>query len=253
MDDVTHRFDERVDDYVKWRPDYPDEAVQHVIAALGLTYGSKVADIGSGTGKLSRPFLESEVNVIGVEPNEPMRRAGDLLLGSFEGFDGVDGKAESTGLENQSVDGIIAGQAFHWFDAKACSEEWRRILKPGKGISLVWNCRHLEGTPFAEAYESFLQQWGIDYDEVSEQYEKGDDLKTVLGSSYDQRSFLNRQVLPLEGLVGRILSCSYMPGQKSANYAEMEGAISEMFHAHSENGRVTVLYDTNVYWNTRID
>jgi SAM-dependent methyltransferase len=248
MADSLHRFDQRVDDYIRWRPDYPKEAIDHVCTVLNLETGSQVADIGSGTGKLSRPFLEKGIKIIGVEPNAPMKQAGDFLLEDSKGFSSVNGKAEKTGLSDRSVDGIIAGQAFHWFDVTKCKKEWARILRPAKGIALIWNNRPLTGTPFMEAYESFLQEWGTDYNAVSEQYEKSADLKLALGSSYQKRSFKNFQALPSEGLIGRICSCSYVPDRGSVDREKMEKAIPDLFEHHAENGQVKLLYDTNVYW-----
>lgn len=248
LTDSLHRFDQRVDDYVRWRPNYPGEAVDHVCRVLHLKKGTRVADIGSGTGKLSQPFLERGIEVIGVEPNFPMKQAGDVLLGEAKGFSSVQGTAERTGLSDSCVDGIIAGQAFHWFEASACKKEWTRILQPNKGIALIWNSRPLTGTPFMEGYESFLQEWGTDYNAVSENYEKSADLRLVLGTNYSRRSFKNNQELSLEGLAGRICSCSYVPEQGSVAREKMENAIPELFRRFSENGCVNLLYDTNVYW-----
>jgi SAM-dependent methyltransferase len=248
MTDSVHRFDQRVEDYIRWRPDYPDDAIDHVCSVLNLASGSTLADIGSGTGKLSRPFLERGVDIIGVEPNLPMKQAGDLLLEDWKGFSSVQGTAEKTGLPDGSVDGIIAGQAFHWFEPEGCKKEWTRILKVDTGVALIWNSRPLTGTPFMEAYESFLQEWGTDYDAVSEQYEKSADLRLVLGESYQTRSFDNGQELSLEGLKGRICSCSYVPDKGSADREKMVAAIPELFRKHEENGQVNLLYDANVYW-----
>ena len=75
----------------------------------------------------------------------------------------VDGRAEATTLQDESVDIVVAGQAFHWFDRTAARREFSRILKPGGRMLIIWNDREIEATPFMKAYEAFLQQFGTDY------------------------------------------------------------------------------------------
>lgn len=128
---------------------------------------SVVADIGSGTGKLSELFLRNGNPVYGVEPNPEMRAAGENLLSSYPGFVSVSGSAEATMLPDQSADFITAGQAFHWFDQKQARREFERILKPDSFVVLVWNER-LADTPFLEAYEMLTQTYAMDYHDVTQ-------------------------------------------------------------------------------------
>ena len=116
MSNTTQRFSARVAEYVKYRPGYPAEVASLLEREAKLTTESMIADIGSGTGLSSRLFLERGYVVTGVEPNRQMRVAGAALLTEFPRFTSIDGRAEATGLPDASVDLVIAGQAFHWFD-----------------------------------------------------------------------------------------------------------------------------------------
>src|ERR1043165_851495 len=129
MSQSVERFSSRIADYIKYRPGYPAEIVTLLKTDCGLTPDSVVADIGSGTGKLTELFLKNGNIVFGVEPNVGMRSAAKQILGNFSNFKSIDGNAESTGLETSSVDFITAGQAFHWFDPDNFKVEARRILK----------------------------------------------------------------------------------------------------------------------------
>ncbi|PYS30033.1 MAG: SAM-dependent methyltransferase, partial [Acidobacteria bacterium] len=122
----------------------------------GLTQQSIIADIGSGTGILSELFLKNENQVLGVEPNAPMREAGERLLERYSKFKSIEGAAEATTLLDDSVDFVSAGQAFHWFDQKLARDEFSRILKPSGCVVLIWNERRIDSTPFLRAYEQIL-------------------------------------------------------------------------------------------------
>src|SRR5260370_2224617 len=110
-------------------------------AECGLRPGHVVADIGSGTGFLSELFLKNGNRVYGVEPNSEMRQAGQEYLASYDGFSSIEGSAESTTLEDASVDFVTAGQAFHWFEPAKKRGESRRILPPQGWFGAVWRVR----------------------------------------------------------------------------------------------------------------
>ena len=78
--DYKQRFSDRVENYIKYRPGYPDEIIPTLQLEFGLMDDDIVADIGSGTGISSKLFLENGNTVYGVEPNEPMRKAAEGLL-----------------------------------------------------------------------------------------------------------------------------------------------------------------------------
>src|SRR5213075_3327244 len=129
MIDPTTRFTTRVENYVKYRPSYPAAIINLLETECGLTREQIVADIGSGTGFLTELFLQHGNRVIGVEPNAEMRDAGERLLAKYPLFVSVSATAEATTLTNNSVDFIVVGQAFHWFNREAAKLEFKRILK----------------------------------------------------------------------------------------------------------------------------
>jgi SAM-dependent methyltransferase len=246
--DVTQRFSERVAHYVQSRPGYPDVMMDCFLNAASLGAGCSIADIGCGTGLLARPFLERGCHVVGVEPNEEMRAAGDALLGKYSGFESCAGRAEATGLPDASVDAIMVGQAFHWFDVAPFRREMIRILRPPFPAMLCWNSRSLDGTPFLRAYEAFLQEWGTDYAEVSDRYEAPESLTLFFGGHYESAAFDNRQDFDHEGLRERLLSSSYVPGTDDPRHAPMLEALGRLFDTHEQGGRVAFLYETRMYY-----
>src|SRR5689334_12851092 len=139
--DSTTRFSNRVDQYVKYRPSYPKEIIPFLEKNVGLKSSFVIADIGSGTGISSKLFLGNGNKVFAVEPNNDMRKKAEELLQRCDLFISINGTAEETTLADASVDMIVAGQAFHWFDAAKTKIEFRRISKPHTHCILIWNER----------------------------------------------------------------------------------------------------------------
>lgn len=247
MSDPVERFSDRVDNYVKYRPHYPTEIIDCLSDEIGLTRDSLIADIGCGTGISSELFLKSGNRVIGVEPNDAMREAAIGYLKEYPWFRPVKGTAENTTLPDASVDIVLAGQAFHWFDLEKTKIEFKRILTPGGHVVLIWNERQLDTTPFLVEYEQLLLKYASDYAAV--RHDKFDE--KVLGSYFDtgvkKKVFPNVQDVDLDGLRGRMLSASYMPNEDDPRYSELVGELQRLFAKHSQNDRISILYDTNVY------
>lgn len=247
--DPTARFSGKVENYVRHRPEYPAAILDFLRDECGLTGESKVADIGSGTGILSRQFLENGNQVFGVEPNEEMRLAGERLLSEYERFTSVAARAEATSLPSNGVDFVTVGQAFHWFDRALAREEFSRILVSGGWTMILWNERRKVETPFLEAYERLLLVHGTDYRETGcDRRGSVEELRDFFAPGFIKTAtFTNRQVFDLDGLRGRLLSSSYAPAQGEAGYEEMLAELVRLFHDYEEEGEVNVEYDTRVY------
>src|SRR6266542_86616 len=218
MTNPIERFSNRVEDYVKYRPGYPIEILDPLRSECGLTVASVNADIGSGTGELSEIFLQNGNHVLAVEPNSAMRLAAERLLVNLKRFRSVNGSAESTTLQDNSVDFVTAGQAFHWFDQIKTRLEFERILKPGGWVVIIWNERRLDSTPFLRAYEELLLKYGTDYQQVRHENVIKEIAAFFQPETFALETFENVQRFDFESLKGRVFSASYTPEPGSANF-----------------------------------
>jgi SAM-dependent methyltransferase len=244
----VERFSSRVENYVRYRPGYPDEIIELLTGAGCLTAESIVADIGSGTGFLTELFLKNGNKVFAVEPNAVMRAVAEKSLGHYENFVSLNGTAEATTLNSGSVNLITAAQAFHWFDQQLARAEFLRILRPAGCVVLVWNERRLETTPFLRDYEKFLMKFGSDYQDVRHENVQRDLRPFFAPDEFKVATVENFQVFDLAGLTGRVLSSSYAPQAGDQNFEAMNADLRELFHKHQQNGTVTVEYDTRLYY-----
>ncbi len=246
MLEPTSRFSNRVSDYVLYRPEYPASILSALKECTGFKSEWTVADIGSGTGKLSELFLNHGCKVSGVEPNREMREAAERLFAQQPNFHSIEGTAEHTGLPERSFDLVAAGQAFHWFEPEATKVEFRRILSEKGWVVLIWNDRQVRGAPFLDAYESLLQTLP-EYRLVGHKTEGAMKLKGFFAADPITWRTPNRQDFDWQGLRGRALSSSYVPPEGDGASETFMRELREIFDKHSEDGKVTFFYETQLF------
>lgn len=244
----TARFSDRVDDYVRYRPDYPQALLTWLQREMDVDMSWRVADVGAGTGISAKMFLDAGYRVTAIEPNAPMRAAAEQWLRAYESFAAVDGRADATGLAEASVDLVTVAQAFHWFDEDATRREFARILRPGGLAAIWWNSRRLTGTRFLEGYETLLLTFGTDYTSVAERYADDAHMRAWFGSGFrGSASFEHAQRLDFEALRGRLMSSSYAPQPGRSQHGPMLRALRDLFDSCAEHGAVSFDYDSRIF------
>jgi SAM-dependent methyltransferase len=246
----TERFSARVPYYHASRPRYPQVVIEVMREHIDLTPTSIVADIGAGTGILSELFLKYGNTVYAVEPNIDMREASKGYYGTYSNFIAIDGRAEATSLKDLSVDFVVAGQAFHWFDQPKARVEFKRILKPGGYVVLIWNVRHNEASPFLGEYNDLVREFDTEKGSSPRVNEStGAEIGAFFApEQYALHTAENVQVLDFEGLRGRLLSASYAPLPDHPEYDAMIARLRMIFDKYQVNQRVEMTYRTEIYW-----
>jgi SAM-dependent methyltransferase len=151
MIDPARSFDRAAAEYERARPTYPAAALD----TLPLGSDAEVLDLGAGTGKLTRVLTARYRRVVAVEPLDGMRRILEEVVPAARS---LPGSAESIPLPDSSVDGVFAGQAFHWFANHEAVLEIARVLRPGGVLCLIWNEPIDEGSPLPGPYRAYLRE-----------------------------------------------------------------------------------------------
>ena len=242
MQDPTGRFTGRADDYVRYRPNYPQAAIDRVLAGLGPPERLTVADVGAGTGISAHLLAHRACQVIAIEPNADMRDA----AAPHPSIEWQDGCAESTGLGDDSIDVVVCAQAFHWFRADEALQEFCRILRARGRLALMWNVRDRSDSLTAGYSAAILEvagdiaadEWGLEAETIA---------ASGRFSPAERIDFENSQQLTREGLVGRATSASYIP--RSGPIRDRLITQLEQLHArHADgDGVVSLRYITRVY------
>ena len=157
----TEKFTQQSKHYETGRPSYAAELL-HYLFKEHLSKQDVIADIGAGTGKLTKPLLQRGNRVIAVEPNDAMRQVAQETLKDFDRAQFVKGTDSNTTLPNESIDAITVAQAFHWFDVDAFKKECKRILKPNGKVFLIWNMRDEQAGINKKNFEIF-QKYCINF------------------------------------------------------------------------------------------
>ena len=244
----TQRFSNRVEDYHKHRPGYPEQIIDILKQERALLPDAIIADIGSGTGKLAEIFFNRAHTVYGVEPNDAMRRQAEKDFSDVQNFVSITGSAESTTLPPASIDLITAGQAFHWFDREKSFLEFKRILKPNGRVALVWNYRDIDADDLQRDYEAILANNIKDYKKLDHKTITDEKIADFFHKTDVKKYQLrNQQHFDLASLKGRALSSSYVPKPPDPTAERILSHIETLFEKYQQNGLVQFIYKTTLY------
>jgi SAM-dependent methyltransferase len=233
-------FELVADVYERARPEYPADAVAWIVEQLDLREGRTVLDLAAGTGKLTRALVQTGARLVAVEPGDAMLAELRRVLPDVEALRGA---AEAIPLDDDSVDTITVGQAFHWFRHDEAVPELHRVLRPGGAVALVWNSRD-QANPLhreiSELIEAFIPR---DRPPVGHSAQALD--ASELFGPVETRSFPFPQQLDADGLVDRVASVSFVAAAPPARRAGVERKLREL--VAERGGRVEFPYVTEVY------
>jgi SAM-dependent methyltransferase len=230
-------FGPAADRYDEHRPSYPPAALTW---ALG-TEPCRVVDLGAGTGILTRVLLALGHDVVPVEPDEAMRRR---LAEATPGARPVAGTAEEIPLPDASVDAVVAGQAYHWFDTGRAHLEIARVLRDGGVFVPVWNIRD-ESVPWVARLTAIVD----DRQAGGHEGLLGDaDFGPRFGP-VTAKTFRHQVPMTAEGLVALISTRSYFLVAPPERQAELVRQVRELAAGLPET--FPLPYDTYVYRTRR--
>jgi SAM-dependent methyltransferase len=151
---VTWDYTEHASHYDK-RADYSSDAIEDLLKAIDCSPSRPVADIGAGTGKLTKELLKHGISVRSVEPNEAMRAIGIQNTKGKSATWSI-GTGEATGLSTGSVYAVFFGSSFNVVDQRLTLSEVSRILAPNGWFACMWNHRDLDD-PIQQRIESIIK------------------------------------------------------------------------------------------------
>ena len=248
--ELVRGFDQAAATYERGRPEYPPEAVRHLVETLRIGPGRTVVDLGAGTGKFTRSLLPTGARVVAVEPTAGMRAEFHRILPSAELLDGT---AEHIPLPSDSVDAVVSAQAFHWFDPVPTAEELHRVLRRGGGLGLIWNLRD-EAEPWVAELSRILDARDQGAPRGRKLTWKPPFESTGRFTPFEYRAFRQVQRANRETIRARVRSVSFIAVLPPAEQEEVDRELQELLdRAPATRGKdvIELPYRTDVYWAFR--
>jgi len=234
-------FDRVADEYERTRPTYPPE----VLDLVPLDADSTVLDLGAGTGKLTRVLAARYREVIAVEPLANMRA---MLERVVPGVTALPGSAEQIPLDDASVDGVFAAQAFHWFDKAFALPEIARVLRPGGVFAIVWNGPdESRSDPRPRAFLAAAKEL---HDVAMRRWDDEPEWEVVLRESglfaevHDRTAVPHDHVLDRSGMLDNMRSTSWIASRDDGE--EVIERLGELI----PDGTYSIPNQANVIWAT---
>lgn len=248
--DNTQKFSGKADVYQNARPSYAQELLDFVAQKWGIGEGSQVADIGSGTGILTRQLLGLGARVYAIEPNADMRAKAEELLGDNPNFVSVIGTAEQTTLPDHSFHLVTAAAAFHWFDAPRFKLECERILLPGSPVVLAWNEVEMDAEINA-GRERICKKYCPNFNGFSGGNDKEDEVKRAFfDGCLKQIRFPNPLRYDRQAFINRALSSSYSLIETDAEYDVYLEEIGNLFDRNAVDGEIVLPQESVAYFKS---
>ena len=175
-----------------------------------------------------------------------MRQIAEAKFANHSTFNSMDAIAENTGLKENSVSLITVAQAFHYFDLEKTKQEFKRILKPGGKVALLWNFRQRD-SDFIREYEDIIYSLHSDKVEPTHAQDKmTDEVFRQFFAKYQTINIPNMQEFDFEGLWGRTLSNNHMPNPNEDGYNILYSNVRELFNKYCVNGKLVFPYNTKI-------
>jgi len=216
-------YEQQADVYASARPSYHPALIKRFIEryAQGV-----VTDVGAGTGIFTSQLVEAGCFPIAIEPVGSMRSA---ITAAHSTVTVIDGTAENTGLDDNSVDTVVAAQSFHWFDHGAALTEIGRILRPGGFLVCVWNVRD-ETVDWVRSYTNIVDRYASDTPRHrTMQWRQAIDRSTAF-ELVDDWSIANPKPTTPQQVVDRALSTSFIAALDPAVQSGVLDEIRDVAH-----------------------
>ena len=229
-----HNFNGKAQFYNS-RPTYPQECIDYLINKFGLSSNSVIADIGAGTGILTKPFLDFGCSVYAVEPNKDMFFELTQNLSQYQNIKFFQNLAEKTDIPMFSCDAVVVGTAFHWFDKDKFHSECERILKNKKYIAILRISNNTEADKRIEEIKHYSEQ---DLNEAKEFFGAGfiEHVRFEYMQSFDEERYISN-----------LLSSATAPLPNDANFNEYVTRCKNVFNKHFRNGIAELPFAVNCY------
>lgn len=230
--------------YDRGRPDYPDPAIDLVTELLRGAPAGPLLDVAAGTGILTAALVRRGLTLVAVEPVASMRRR---LAANAPSVPAMGAVAEHLPVRDGTVGAIAVAQAYHWFDARAATDEAARVMCARAPLIVVFNVRDPQD-PVHAALDAIWEP----YRRATPTHRDGS-----WRTAFDDHPAFPRlelatvphvQVVDADGLVDRVISVSFIAALPDGERERVAARTRELV---ARDATVSLPYRTHVWWTRR--
>lgn len=226
--------------YDRYRTEYPEKLVQYFYKEREEAI---VADIGCGTGKLTKILAKYFLEVYAIDYSESMLDICRKNCNEYANVTFIKEKAESFYFSHNHFDYIFVAQAFHYFD-KSVLLIFKNILKKNGKLILIWNSKNFEDINLYNEHEIIFNRY---CGEHTKSY-NNIDIKSIYPYEYECMEIRNDRFLSLNEYLGFCSTASYSLKYNNDNYNLFIRDLIDLFYKYEVNGIIKMPYIIKCYY-----
>ena len=157
---LRQTFDTAAERYDQARPLYESELFDNLAVLANLEVGSRVLEIGCGTGQATLPLAERGYRIVALELGARLAEIARRKLAAHEAVEVVVGQFEEWPVPDEPFDAVVSANAFHWIDPTVRVTKAAKALRPGGGLVVIesWS-RPIAPESVLDRLRGCYQQW----------------------------------------------------------------------------------------------
>ena len=255
----SRSFERVATEYERVRPGYPEALYDRLFAFGNLTAGSKVLEVGVGTGKATLPLAARGLSVVGVEPGVNLAAQARSRLADFPNVTLITSTFEDWAVEPRTFDLAFAAQAYHWLDPAERLSKFAAALKNGGVLAVFGHVPSVAPGPLRVAFDEIYARLAPELEKRTEalswyfssespvmaELSASPDFTEIGFTAFDwQRSLDTRDY---ETLLGTYSDHAALPAdRRSALFTALTAAIDQ------HGGSITLSYRTGLFVARRV-
>lgn len=250
MDELYKLFDNKAALYARNRPSYSKNVLNYLNENLRFTPAALGADIGCGTGQLTKILAGYFDSLYAVEPNESMLNECQKYLCGYKNIHYIYRCAKSTGIADNILDYITVAQAFHLFHDSETLRELKRILKSDGYFVIVYNMKNHSSKLFLkneEVISRYCPLYRRNFHATEFKYNSFQNYFTEDSYQYCYFPNDNTEYLDYNTFINRTLSASYAIQKENSSFSNFIKDLSTVFTNFSVNHTIKMELSTVIY------
>ena len=224
----------KAESYNIGRPSYPKSFFDYLYGDFGLSEKAVILDVGAGTGKITKEFLERGNTVYAVEPDKNMMTILRDTLYSYDNLIPIDKTAEKTGVLSNSIDFIFCGNSYMWFDRMNVIPEFQRITRNSNNQNIIIARLGSDDDIYTEELMEINNKYSITKTGI-----EPNNTPPFANSMFKEKTFDFVYSQSLDEFLHGCLSASFAPNPGDHSFNDYCESLTKLFNKYKVDGKLS--------------